>query len=249
MLALALAGAELGILLGPAPIRVPAGLIVAFLPGLAITRAIQTRTRIEGTEQLLLVPGISLAVAVITGLVLNSADVRLTAGNWAIALGLATAAGVAAEAMLKQEHEVTRPRRRHGRLTAASRRGRSTLDVASAAMFVIAALVVSAAVASGVRAQRDRDIQTGFTQLWAVPEPGSPSAVRVGVRSHERGDARYRIRVSIEGRVVRSQALTLRPGQTWRSTQPVARSGQRVDVVLLTSPRAPAYREVHVTAE
>ena len=65
MLALVLAGAELGILLGPAPIRVPAGLIVAFLPGLAITRAIQTRTRIEGTEQLLLVPGISLAVAVI----------------------------------------------------------------------------------------------------------------------------------------------------------------------------------------
>lgn len=246
---LALVAAELGILFGPAPIRVAAGLTVALLPGLAITRAIQPRTRVEGTEQLLLVPGISLAVAVITGLILNSADIRLTAGNWAIALGLATAAGVAAEAMLKEEHEVgRRPRRPDGRLPAASPRGRSSLDVGSAAMFVIAALAVSAAVVGGVLAQRDRDIQTGFTQLWALPEPGSPSAVRLGVRSHERGDARYRIRVSIEGRVVRDQALTLRHGQTWESTQPVARPGEHIGVALLTSPRGPAYREVHITA-
>jgi uncharacterized membrane protein len=249
-MASALAAAELGILLGPAPIRVAAGLTLGFiLPGLVITRAILFRTRIEGTEQLLLVPGMSLAIAVITGLVLNTAHIRLTAANWAIALGLVTAAGLLVGAMLEGAHEIRpHPLRLRAWLNRASLGGRRSQGIGLAAMLVIAPLAVSAAVVIGVQGQRDRDSETEFTDLWALPGPSSASAIRLGVRSHERGDVRYRIRVSIEGRVVRSQALTLRPGQTWQSTQPVARSGERVDVALLTSPRGPVYREVHLTA-
>jgi uncharacterized membrane protein len=249
ILAFVLAAAELGILVGPAPTGLAAGLTLGVLPGLVITRVLQTQTRIEGTEQLLLVPGMSLAVAIITGLVLNSADIRLTAGHWAIALGLVTAAGLMAGAMLEDAREVVRHRRRpRARPTSASPGGRHSLGIGPAAMFVAAALAVSAAVVISVLGQRDRDSETEFTELWALPGPSSASAVQLGVRSHERGDVRYRIRVSIEGHVVRSQALALRPGQTWQSTQPVARSGERVDVALLTSPRGPVFREVHLTA-
>jgi uncharacterized membrane protein len=240
----ALAAAELGILLGPAPVRVAAGLVLGFLPGLAITRAVQARMRLEGTERLLLVPGLSLSVAIVTGLVLNGAGIPLTAVSWAIALGLVTAAGLVAGALLEDEHEPGR----HPRPPAPSPGGRRRLGIGAAALFAMAALSLSAAVAIGVIGQRDQDNQIEFTELWALQEPGLASAVRVGVRSHERGDVRYRVRVSIAGRVVRTEPLTLRPGETWQSTQPVARPGQRVDVALLTSPRGAIYREVRLTA-
>jgi uncharacterized membrane protein len=236
LLASALAAAEVGILLGPAPIRVPSGLILCILPGFVLTRAILNRSQISGTEQLLLVPGLSLAIAVIIGLVLSAAHIRLTTESWAVALGLVTASGLLAMARLEGAHEVA-PRRRN----------RQSLSIGPAAMFVFAALAVIAAVTIGVLGQRRHDNETAFTQLWALPGPSS-STVRLGVRSHERDEIRYRLRVSIQGRVLRSQALTLRPGQTWQSTQQLARSGERVDVTLLTSARGRVYREVHLSA-
>jgi uncharacterized membrane protein len=250
VLASALAAAELGILLGPPPIRIAAGLTLGFvLPGLVVARGVLSRTRIAGIEQLLLVPGLSVSIAVITGLVLDAVHIPLTAASWGIALGLVTVAGLAVVAVRQGQSEVgRRPRRPRAWLTAASPGGRRSLGVGAAAMFAMAALAVGAAVVIGVLGQRDRDSKTAFTELWALPAQGSASAVRLGVRSHERGAARYRIRVSIDGRVVRSRELTLRPGQTWHSMQPVTRSGERVDVALQMSPRGPVYREVHVTA-
>jgi uncharacterized membrane protein len=246
----ALAAAELGILLGPVPIRVASGLTLGcILPGFVISRVILNQRRIEGSEQLLLIPGLSLAIAVITGLVLNTAHIRLTAVSWAIALGLVSAAGLVAVARLEDGHEV-KPMARGApaRVTRASLGGRHALGIGPAAMFVFAALAVTAAVTIGVLGQRQHDSETAFTQLWALPGLSSGSIVRLGVASHERGDVRYRIRVSVEGRVVRSQALMLRPGQMWQSTQRVARSAERVDVALLTSPHGRVYREVHLAA-
>lgn len=241
VLASALAATELGILLGPPPVRIAAGLTLGFvLPGLVIARVVLSRTRITGIEQFLLVPGLSLAIAVITGLVLDAVHIPLTAASWGIALGLVTSAGLVVVAIRDGESEVLRRPRRP--------RAWRSLGSGAAAIFAMAALALGAAVLIGVLGQRDRDSKTAFTELWAFPAPGSASAVRLGVRSHERGAVRYRIRVSIDGRVVRSQPLTLRPGQTWHSMQPLTRSGEHVEVALLTSPRGPVYREVHVTA-
>jgi hypothetical protein len=191
-----------------------------------------------------------LAIAIITGLVLNTANIRLTAGSWAIALGLVTAAGLVVKAILEAQHAVEgHSRRRPAWLTATSLGGRGSLELAPDVLFVVsAALATTAAVAIGVLGQRDRDRQTHFTELWALPGRGAASPVRLGVSSHESGDVRYRIRISLDGRVVRSQALMLRPGETWQSTQPVARPGVHVDVALLTSSRGPAYRAAHLTA-
>jgi hypothetical protein len=249
LLAFAFAAAELGILVGPAPIRVVAGLIVVFMPGLMITRLINLQARMERAEQLLVVLGMSLAVAVITGLVLNSAHIPLTAASWSLALGLITAVGLAAAAALEDEaaggHPSPRPA---ASLTALSPGGWRPPGVGPPAMFVMAALAASAAIVIGVLGQRAADSRTQFTELWALPIPGSPPIARLGVRSHERVDVRYRIRVSIDGHLVRSQALALRPGQAWESTQ-LVRAGQHVDVSLLTSPHGRVYREVHLTAE
>jgi hypothetical protein len=115
-------------------------------------------------------------------------------------------------------------------------------------MFMMAALATSAAVGIGLLGQRAAESRTEFTELWALPIPGSPPVARLGVRSHERVDVRYRLRVSIDGRLVRSRVLTLRPGQTWQSTE-VVQTGQYVAVALLRPPDGRVYREVHLTAE
>jgi uncharacterized membrane protein len=250
VLSSALAAAELGALLGPPPVRIAAGLTLGLvLPGLVFARVILSRTPIARIEQFLLAPGLSLAIAVISGLVLDEFHIPLTSASWAIALGLVTVAGLVVVAIREGQSEVVRrPRGLREWLTVASRGGRRSLSTGAVAMFAMAALSVGAAVAIGALGQRDRDSRTAFTELWALPAHGSASAVRLGVRSHERGAVHYGIRVSIDGRMVRSQALTLRPGQMWQSTQLVARSGQRVDVALRTSPRGPVYREVHLTA-
>jgi uncharacterized membrane protein len=242
-----LAAVELGILLGPAPIRVAAGLILGLvLPGLVITRAVSARARIEGAEQLLLVPGISIAVAVIAGLVMNAARIHLTAVNWAVALGLVTTVGVVVIAMFEDGEVGRKPRGGRGRSQRAefAREVRPPV-VASAAMLAVAAMSVVGALVLGVLGQRDRG--PGFTELWALPGASSHSAVRLGIRSRERHDMRYRIRVSIDGRVVRSQQITLQPGQTWRSTQSVTKFGKQVEVALLKSARGPVYRRVRLT--
>ncbi|MBV9338118.1 MAG: hypothetical protein JO243_19700 [Solirubrobacterales bacterium] len=243
-LAAAFAAAELGILVGPAPIRVAGGVILVLLPGLLIMRVIGPQMQNEGAEQLLLAAGVSLAVVVIMGLVLNSVGIRLTSAHWAAALGLVTAVGLVSEAPLEGRDKVGQqaPRKRWLCTELLDRRG-----ITLAAAFAIATLAASAAVVIDVLGQRARYSRTASTELWAVPLPGAPPVAELGVRSLEPKKARYSIRVSIDGRLVRTQALTLRPGQTWQSTQLIGRSGDRVYVALMTLPRGGVYRQVHLT--
>jgi uncharacterized membrane protein len=228
-----LAVVELSVLLGPGPIRVAAGLTLGLvLPGLVLVRVIQSRVRVEGAERLALVPGMSIALAVITGLVLNALDVHLTTESWSIALGLVTAAGLVAVAVSQ------------GGGWNPPRSGLRPSSAAPAAVLALAALAVAGALVVGVHGERDRG--PGFTELWALPAASSSSAVQLGVRSHERRDARYRVLVSIDGRVVRSRGILLHPGQMWRSTEAVARRGEQLEVTLEKAPDPSPYRRVRL---
>jgi Protein of unknown function (DUF1616) len=96
----ALVVVELGVLWAPAPIRVAAGLTLGlFLPGFVAARLLG-RPSITGVERLLLVPGMSVATAILTGLCLSAAHIHMTTDSWAIALGSVTAVGVAMLAIL-----------------------------------------------------------------------------------------------------------------------------------------------------
>jgi uncharacterized membrane protein len=243
----ALAVAELSILLGPAPIRVAAGLTLGLiLPGLAFTRVLG-RGRIRGAERLLLVAGISVVIAILTGLVLNGAHIPLTTENWAIALGLVTVVGLAIEATSASDERPGRDPRRNSRRPPdpASVGGRRMPGVVSVAMVAVAAIGAVGALVVSALGERYRG--PGFTELWALPSRSSLSAVRLGVLSHERHDVRYRLRVSIDDRDVRTQQITLRPGQAWQSTQPGTQPGEHVDVLLENWPRGTVYRQVHLS--
>jgi hypothetical protein len=156
-----------------------------------------------------------------------------------------TATGLAIVAKLERhEHVGKHPHRDSAApLGAASDTGWRIRGVVAPALLAVAALAAIGALVIGARGQHYRG--QGFTQLWALPGRGALSAVRLGVLSHELHEARYRIRVSVDGQEVGTQEITLRPGQAWQSTQPVTNAGE-VEVRLERRPGGAVYRHVRL---
>jgi hypothetical protein len=88
------------VLAGPAPIAVVGGLLLALvLPGLALTAIIFRHRTLSAVERTVLAPALSLAVVVVSGLLLHVADVRLDRLSWTLAAAGATLAALALAAV------------------------------------------------------------------------------------------------------------------------------------------------------
>ena len=91
VLAMAVAGVAMAIVLldfAPPPIRIAATLpLVILLPGYALTSALFARQTTELPIGLLLSVGLSLAITILEGLLLNLTPWGLQATSWALALG------------------------------------------------------------------------------------------------------------------------------------------------------------------
>ena len=244
--AVALVVVELGVLWAPAPIRVAAGLTLGlFLPGFVAARLVG-RPSITGVERLLLVPGMSVATAILTGLSLAAAHIHMTTDSWAIALGSVTAVGVAILAILdraKHGEGELRPDFAPPSLGVAPSRSRRFYAFAAS---VGLTLVLAVAGAVAISASTEHYHGRGFTELWALPGGSSRSTVRLGLISHEMHEVSYRIRVLVDGQTLRDEDVALRPGQTWQSIQPIMR-GRRVDITVRISPSGPVYRRVRLS--
>jgi uncharacterized membrane protein len=236
--------AELGALFGPYPLRVAAGLVlVLVLPGLAATRALHPRGR---TEQLLLIPGLSLSISILVGLIAYAANFRLTTGVWAVALGLATIAGLVAGfkpgSVDEGRAEVGYAPLRGGLLP----RPPSLQSSVGPLLVVAGCLATALAVVVAINGQRHAPTP-GFTELWAIrTHTGKVPSVALGVRSHEWSDTRYRLRISVPGRAARVQSIQLRPGQSWQRREKLGTSKAGVTVTLTKLPGHLAYRHVHL---
>lgn len=206
--------------------------------------------RLGGTETLLLVPAVSIFVAIATGLILNAAHLRLSMESWGIALGVVTVGGLAGRVALEGGKLGRRAStRRHQTGTPPSlgaiRRGwwRKRIVVIGTTVSVTAVAVAAALL---IATAGESYQGPGFTELWALPGSSSLSPVRIGVISHERHDTRYELVVSVDGRRARASRVTLQPGEEWQSTEPVAQRGQQIGVSLERWPSGTVYREVHL---
>jgi hypothetical protein len=75
-----------GVLAGPAPVQIAAGMLLAFaLPGLAVTGVLFRGRDLSSVERVLLAPALSLAVLVISGLLMYAAGVDLNRPAWTAA--------------------------------------------------------------------------------------------------------------------------------------------------------------------
>jgi hypothetical protein len=185
-----------------------AALLFFVLPGIAIMRLLFPLVKREAVLCALLVPALSLCAAILVGVSLGEAGVRLTQTNWAIALGSlvvgCSLAGAARRGRLAVAPVATPRRVRY--LT------RRSLAIATA----FAGTITLAAVALVISARPvgARHI-AGYAAL-ALTNDRNDGDFKVFVQSEELQTARFVLSVrTATGASLRLVTLRLAPGQTW----------------------------------
>ena len=216
--------------------------LVLVLPGYTLTEALFHKRSLDASHRLVFSLGLSLAIDILSGLVLNLLPIGLQAISWAMFLGLLTAVFSLLAMYLRRGAlvNVTQPLRFHFSI--------SRFVVFGLAM-VVAALSILLAVIGVIQQPHP-----GFTQLWMLPavQAGKSCDVRLGVHSFESTPVTYRITMTVEqAQTTTWPSITLASEQEWDRLVPVppkATDNVLVEVQLyrVDKPQA-AYREVSVT--
>jgi uncharacterized membrane protein len=217
--------------------------LVFWLPGYTLSKAIFHRQSLDAPHLLLSSLGLSLAIDILSGLILNMLPIGLQAVSWAVLLGLLTVVFSLLVWYLRRGAALLnriRPLRFHFTIS-----GYILFGVA------IAVTVLSVLYAAIGAAQQP---QPGFTQLWMLPavQTGKSCAVRLGMRSFESTPVTYRITMAVNGtQVTPWPSIVLAPQEEWDRLVPItprAANDIAVEAQLyqLNKPEA-VYREVHLT--
>jgi uncharacterized membrane protein len=216
--------------------------LIFMLPGYTLTEVLFHKRSLDASHRLLLSLGLSLAIDVLSGLILNMLPIGLQAISWAVLLGLLTVVFSLLVAFL-----------RRGALWNMARPPRFRLTIYEGILFGLAILVaILSLVYTTIGAERQQ--YPGFTQLWMLPEvqAGTSCAVRLGVHSFESTSVTYRITLTMNGTQVTTwPAVTLAPQEEWDrlvSITPEVTDNLYVQAELYRLDRPQAmYREVHLT--
>jgi len=212
-----------------------------------LTAALFSNAQFRASYRLLFSIGLSLAMTILSGLVLNFFPAGLQTISWAMGLGVITVV-LSLVAMY---------RRRDAPLeTAAPSAQRRRIAPYAYGLFGLAAIVTVLAMlyaASGVMQQP----RPGFTQLWMQPGTQARQAshsctVRLGVRSFEATPTTYRMAVTINGTQTAAwSSIALAPQQEWDHAVPIpagTTNDAYIDVRLYraNTPQM-VYRETHIS--
>lgn len=196
-------------------------------------------------DQVILSLGLSMAIDILVGFVLNILSIKLEALSWAFALGLLIAL-CASLALFMRRHSNTEapatPRTPQLRLT--------WLDAA----FLLLALCITLN-AIWLAVNRPPVPQPSFTQFWMLPaNPANKiCAVSLGVQSFETTSLTYSIRVTVNHAPVTQTwpKIVLTPQQKWVQQVPITPEAQNdlnVEAQLFrTDQPHTVYRDVHLT--
>jgi uncharacterized membrane protein len=182
------------------------GPLVLLMPGYVLTLALFGRSHQDSYQRLLLVPGLSLMVAVLAGLLLNLLPWGLRSESWALILG-ATTLGASIPAYL---------RRGHGDETA-SPELKLAITHEQVLVFALAGLVTTAAFLTawvGV----ERQAATPFTQFWLLPDQDDGRSIRLGIQNVEAEPVTYLLQVEVLDLAAEWPSITVQPGETWEDS-------------------------------
>ena len=219
-----------------------AAALVLVLPGLAAVELLFPPHTLDGVRRTLLTAALSLAAAVLTGLALVEAHVRLDRASWSLGLG-AVAVGTALAALVRASTPrpvsflPLRPAR-----PARSRRVRVVLVLAAAG----SAASLAGAVVVAARPVGAHHVQ-GYTLLALTPRAGGE--LTVNVTSAEIGPRDYRLLVRLgTERILLDRPLALSTGGSWTGTVAVpAGGGEATAALVLRQAKGDVvYRTVHV---
>jgi len=221
-------------------------LLTFLLPGYALQAAMINAPTLGKAERLLLRLGLSLAVAILGGLILNLTVWGLRSSTWAASLGAVTAAGCLVAIVRRRGiRAVSSPALPHFHGSV------QLMPLGLAGLMGIAAVVIlvrSVMLASDFAA---RDPAVEVVQLWALPETvDGQTTLQVGIANRQGDTATYRLQLQQGGQLLQEwPAITLSAGEQWETR--VTLPGDLADAVpidvLLYRPDSPiAYRHAQV---
>lgn len=223
-LGIAFAGLNLG------AARVIFGLPLAlFMPGYTLTTAFLPSLAQPLPNRLMYAVGLSLALTILTGLLLNLTAEGLTAAAFTGVLGsISLGAGIVA--LLRRRQEAQDDDAAFSQPIVMRIRVSYGVVLAAAALLAVGALTVT-------RTAAINETHPGFTQLWLTPfYPPSEQYLEIGLHSFEDADVEYRVEFRIDDRVVSQWSpVRLLPEKLWQKvinvgTEP--QPGERAEVVV-----------------
>jgi uncharacterized membrane protein len=213
--------------------------LVLFIPGYVLVEALMPSLARATLERIVLSIGLSLAVAVLSGLALNWTPWGIGGRQSTVLLSLLALSAIF----------FTHVRERRQRVTAEEWPGRVSLERYGLnwrrlGMIGVAGLLVTTAVIFS--AQSATLANPGFTETWITQEHSG--SVEVGVRNRTSQEQTYRLQLTIDGRSVLSQdQLRLAPGQQWSAAVPTGLASGEADLgVTGADPDTHLDRQLHV---
>ena len=230
-----------------AVLRVVAGVpLVLVLPGYALSAvALPDRARPAYISATLWrgmwIAGLSLATAVLGGLLLNLTPAGLTRTGWTAALAGTTLCALIAAAIVRIRRvpaappagpeAATGPERSH-RAPAPAVTWRLPRRSPATVYSVAAAVVAGAAIWLGVSSAAGQH-PAGFAQLWLVPAANGTGRATVGVRNDYPRAEGFRLVLRRRSHTVAAWDLELAAGKAW-TAEVAAPAGQQLSAQLVT---------------
>ena len=221
---------------GLAVVRVPLALpLVLVLPGYASVAALFAPGALRGGERIVLSLALSIAAAILSGLAVDGAGLKLTAQPWIDILGVITLAASAVAIRRGHVRELELPRLR--------------LRVHEALALGATAILLAAAAAIGFTPLAPPAQTHGTAGFGLLEAPHGRPAVCVSVINEQFHTASYRVVVTVAGRPARTlTAARLAPGVTWRRLVAVGPGLPHVNATLYrASAPTRAYRRTSIT--
>ncbi len=237
--------------------------LVLFLPGYTLTQILfhkrasdqlvdlpsklilQPRLKIDqpvsAVDHTIFSIGLSLAIDVLIGFILNFFPIGLALQSWAISLGLLTIAFALLAAYLRRRDVVK-----------AKKIAKLPITIYEYMLFGLAILIATGAVWLSII--RPLQPQPSFTQFWMLSsnQKAGSCAVRIGVHNQEPTTIEYRIVVTMNGNLIRTwPSVVLASQQEWDQVVSLSRGpadNMYVEGKLYQSNKpATVYQKVNVT--
>lgn len=184
-------------------------LLVLVLPGYMLTGALFPNSTLGIPERVVFSLGFSLALVMISGLVLDRTPWGLQAGSWVILLSSVTL-GTALFIWWQRHKQPPTTQKRTGF-------GLNIYQIVLCGLAILVAIgAIEAARIGAVRQPRE-----GFTQLWLLPgdDESEGETIRLGIISQELTTTKYTIQVKAGDDILHQWSpIELEPGGQWEMT-------------------------------
>lgn len=182
--------------------------LLFFIPGYAATVALFPRDLPEIQERFLISLGMSLAIVILGGLLLNLTTGGVRTELWTLWLGGVTLVACLTALLRRPKQPISARRRLNFAIP---------FDQGVFIILVTLGVIVAMGIATSSAQQQK---PSNFTQLWILPVDGENSGtIRLGVTNMESVTIRYRLKLGSGSHVLREwQSIDLAPGEIWETT-------------------------------